>query len=670
MQLIKLTFSIPMKISFFLFLGFLQIHFAYPQKPVDQVDVCVYGGTSGGVVAAYTAKKMGKSVLLVEPGKHLGGLSAGGLGQTDIGNKYAITGLARDFYRRIGQQYGKLEQWTFEPHVAENIFNEYIRRAKVPVLFQYRIVSAKKQDGVIREIVLENSGKPTPKTNRIIRAKMFIDCSYEGDLMARAGVSYTVGREANSRYKETYNGVQLLDKHQFPNGVDPYKIPGKPESGLLWGISPEPLQPDGSGDEKVQAYNFRLCLTDSLPNQIPVTRPPRYDSTRYELLLRYIEKRKPTELNWALMHIQPMPNRKTDINNSGGFSTDMIGMNYGYPDGGYETRRKIIGQHEDYTKGLLYFLGNDRRVPQHLRNEMRQWGYPKDEYADNGNFSPQLYIREARRMTGAYVMTQANCEGRETVTDGVGMAAYTMDSHNCQRVVANGIAKNEGDVQAGGFGPYPVSYRALMPKEAECKNLLVPVCLSASHIAYGSIRMEPVFMVLGQSAAVAASLAIDGKSPVQKINVAALQNQLKTNPLADNSPLEILIDDADKNNVQIKGEWKAGKLGRCYGASLLSDDDPAVAKSVTFSISVTQVGDYDAYVYSPEVPGKSSRLTVRLQAGQIVKNFTLSTPKDSSDWLHLGKFGFPAGGHSIEISNQNADGLTIADAVLLVPVRK
>ena len=670
MQKTRLTFSIPMKISFFLILGFLQTHFAYPQKPENQVDVCVYGGTSGGVIAAYTARKMGKSVLLIEPGKHLGGLSSGGLGQTDIGNKYAITGLARDFYRRIGRHYGKLEQWTFEPHVAENIFNEYIRRAKVPVLFQYRIVSAKKQDGVIREIVLENSGKPTPKTNRIIRAKMFIDCSYEGDLMARAGVSYTVGREANSRYKETYNGVQMLDKHQFPNGVDPYKIPGKPESGLLWGISPEPLQPDGSGDEKVQAYNFRLCLTDSLPNQIPVTRPPRYDSTRYELLLRYIEKRKPTELNWALMHIQPMPGRKTDINNSGGFSTDMIGMNYGYPDGGYETRRKIIGQHEDYTKGLLYFLGNDRRVPQHLRNEMRQWGYPKDEYTDNGNFSPQLYIREARRMTGAYVMTQANCEGRETVTDGVGMAAYTMDSHNCQRVVANGMAKNEGDVQAGGFGPYPVSYRALMPKEAECKNLLVPVCLSASHIAYGSIRMEPVFMVLGQSAAVAASMAIDRKIAVQKINVAALQNQLKTNPLADNSPLEILIDDADKNNVQIKGEWKAGKLGRCYGASLLSDDNPAVAKSVTFSISVTQVGDYDAYVYSPEVPGKSSRLTVRLQAGQIVKNFTLSTPKDSSDWLHLGKFGFPAGGHSIEISNQNADGLTIADAVLLVPVRK
>jgi FAD dependent oxidoreductase len=345
-------------------------------------------------------------------------------------------------------------------------------------------------------------------------------------------------------------------------------------------------------------------------------------------------------------------------------------MNYDYPDGDYETRRKIIGQHEDYTKGLLYFLGNDPRVPLHLRDEMRQWGYPKDEYMDNGNFSHQLYIREARRMTGAYVMTQANCEGRETMTDGVGMAAYTMDSHNCQRVVVNGMAKNEGDVQAGGFGPYPVSYRALIPKEAECKNLLVPVCLSASHIAYGSIRMEPVFMVLGQSAAVAASMAIDSKSAVQKINVAALQNRLKANPLADNSLPEILIDDADKTNVQTKGDWKSGKLGRCYGASLLSDDDPKVFKSVNFTVTITKAGNYDAYVYSPEVSGKSSKLTVEIKVGQATKNFTLNTPKDFSDWLHLGRFNFPAGNHSVKITNQNADGLTIADAVLLVPVRK
>lgn len=245
-----------MKISFFLFLSFLQIHFSYSQKADNQVDVCVYGGTSSGVIAAYTAKKMGKSVLLIEPGKHLGGLSSGGLGQTDIGNKYAITGLARDFYRRIGRHYGKLEQWTFEPHVAENIFNEYIRRAQVPVLLQYRIVSAKKQNGEIQEIVLENSAQPNAATNRIVKAKMFIDCSYEGDLMARAGVSYTVGREANSQYGETYNGVQLLDKHQFPDGVDPYKIPGKPESGLLWGISSEPVQPNGSGDKKSAGVQF------------------------------------------------------------------------------------------------------------------------------------------------------------------------------------------------------------------------------------------------------------------------------------------------------------------------------------------------------------------------------------------------------------------------------
>nr|MCU0355274.1 FAD-dependent oxidoreductase [Cytophagales bacterium] len=452
----------------FLFTPFAFAQAPVRQTPVRQLDICVYGGTSSGVIAAYTAAKLGKSVLLIEPGRHLGGLSSGGLGQTDIGNKYAITGLARDFYRRIGKHYGRLEQWTFEPHVAEKIFNDYIREAKVTVLFAHRIVSAKKQNGLIQEIVLENSAKPNPATNQTVRAKQFIDCSYEGDLMARAGVSYTVGREANNQYAETYNGVQLLDKHQFPDGIDPYKIPGNPESGLLWGIGDKPLQPNGSGDASVQAYNFRLCLTDSVPNRIAITRPARYDSTRYELLLRQIQKRTPAKLDWELMHIQPMPHRKTDINNCGGFSTDMIGANYQYPDGDYETRRKIIGAHEDYTKGLLYFIGNDPRVPEHLRREMQQWGYPKDEYTDNGNFSHQLYIREARRMVGAYVMTQANCEGRETVPDAVGMAAYTMDSHNCQRLVVNGMVKNEGDVQVGGFGPYPIAYRALTPKENEC----------------------------------------------------------------------------------------------------------------------------------------------------------------------------------------------------------
>lgn len=489
-----------------------------------EVDVCVYGGTSGGVIAAYAAKLQGKSVLLIEPGRRLGGMSSGGLGQTDIGNKQAITGMARDFYKQIGKHYGKEEQWIFEPHVAEKVFLDHVNKAHLDVLYEHRLQSVLKDETTITEITLEHS-RGAQRVKKI-KAKMFIDCSYEGDLMAKVGVSYTIGRESNSQYNETLNGVQLRDKHQFMDGVDPYVIPGKPESGLIWGISSNALQADGTGDRAVQAYNFRLCLTNNPDNRIDITRPEDYDSTKYELLARQIKSHTPDSLNWQLLHIAPMPNQKTDINNCGGFSSDMIGMNYEYPDGDYATREKIFNEHFSYTKGWLWFLGHDSRVPKHLRDEMLQWGYPKDEYLETDHFTPQLYIREARRMISDYVMTQHNCEGRETVEDGVGLAAYTMDSHNCQRLVVNGMVKNEGDVQVGGFGPYPVSYRSIVPKKSECTNLLVPVCLSASHIAYGSIRMEPVFMVLGQSAATAACMAIDSKSYIQDIDVNTLQKLL------------------------------------------------------------------------------------------------------------------------------------------------
>ncbi|HEY4154379.1 MAG TPA: FAD-dependent oxidoreductase [Puia sp.] len=487
------------------------------------MDICIYGSTSGGVIAAYTAARLGKRVLLVTPDRQPGGITSGGLGNTDIGNKQAITGMARDFYRRVGKHYGKPEQWVFEPHVAEGIFREYLRLAKVEVWYSQELLSVIRNQRKIREIRVGNTGSGPAAGERIVKAKVFIDCSYEGDLMAKAGISYTVGRESNAQYHEMYNGVELLDKHQFPDGVDPYLVPGNPQSGLLWGISGEALAPKGSGDKKIQAYNFRICLTDSAANRIEISRPESYDSGRYTLLLRYLEKKNPASLEDRVLNINLMPNRKTDINNNGPFSTDLIGMNYAYPEGDRETRKKIVQKHESYAKGLLYFLGHDMRVPEHLRKEMLQWGYPKDEYPANGNWSPQLYIREARRMIGAYVMTEANCTGKERVSDGIGLAAYTMDSHNCERLVVNGMVKNEGDVQIGGFPPYPVSYRALIPKADECTNLLVPVCLSASHIAYGSIRMEPVFMVLGQSAAVAAVLALNRQLGVQQVRAGDIQ---------------------------------------------------------------------------------------------------------------------------------------------------
>ncbi len=499
-----------------------------------QVDICIYGGTSAGVIAAYSASRLGMKVLLIEPGNHLGGLSSGGLGQTDIGNKIAITGLSRDFYKRIGRHYGVEEQWIFEPHVAEEIFNQYIAEATIEVWYNKIISSANKYKGNITQIKVVST-KNDSKLSQTIKARMYIDCSYEGDMMAKAGVSFTIGRESNSQYGETYNGVQLLEKHQFPDSIDPYKIPGKPGSGLLWGIQDTRLLSTGSADKSVQAYNFRLCLSTDKNNWVPIEKPSSYDSTMYDLLLRQIAITKPQELNWQLMHIQPMPNHKTDINNNGGFSTDMIGSNFQYAEADYNTRKAIIAKHENYTKGLLYFIGNDPRMPVHLQEEMKRYGYPKDEYIDHDHFTPQLYIREARRMIGSYVMRQQNCQGIERVSDSIGLAAYTMDSHNCQRLIVNGMVKNEGDVQIGGFGPYPISYRAIIPKKDDCTNLLVPVCLSATHIAYGSIRMEPVFMVLAQSAALAASLAIVNKQTVQKVNVLKLQYILRSDPLLEHT---------------------------------------------------------------------------------------------------------------------------------------
>jgi FAD dependent oxidoreductase len=515
-------------------LFFILISFTFSITDAQQIksfDICVYGSSSGGVIAAYTASRLGKKVVLISESLHPGGLSSGGLGNTDIGNKSAITGLARDFYKRIGRHYGNEEQWIFEPHVAEEIFLDYIKRGKFHVSYNQHLISVKKAGKRIQEINITSNRDELNGTSEIIRAKEFIDCSYEGDLMAMASVSYTVGRENNFQYNETYNGVQLLDKHQFPDGVDPYKISGESANGVLWGINTNPPDQRGTGDKKIQAYNFRICLTDSIQNQIEISRPALYDSTRYNLLLRYILIKNPKSLEDGLLNINLIPDRKTDINNNGPFSTDMIGMNYDYPDGNFETRKRIIQDHTEYDKGLLYFLGHDKRLPEHLRNEMLKWGYPRDEYPDNDHWSPQPYIRESRRMLGEYIMTEANCFGKIRVADSVGEAAYTMDSHNCQRVIVNGMVKNEGDVQIGGFPPYPISYRSIVPKKSECTNLLVPVCLSASHIAYGSIRMEPVFMVLGQSSAIAAVMAIDLQLPLQEVPIKKLQEELKEDPL-------------------------------------------------------------------------------------------------------------------------------------------
>jgi hypothetical protein len=476
---------------------------------------------------------MAKSVLIIEPSDRVGGMTTGGLGATDIGNKDAIGGISREFYERIAQKYATSEawiwqerenpvesKWTFEPRVASEVFDDLIREHEIPVAYNERLDldgGVVKRGGRIQSIIME-SGKR-------FKAKIFIDASYEGDLMALAGVSYTVGRESLAAYGETLNGVQtkLAKYHQFPDHVDPYIVKGNPSSGLLPDVNLEAGE-EGSGDRKVQAYCFRMCLTNVPENRVPFEKPETYAELEYELLFRALE----AGYRGPLFIMSEMPNGKTDSNNKGPFSSDYIGKNYKYPDGNYTCREEIIRSHEIYQKGLLWTLANHPRIPQEIREEYSTWGLPKDEFIRNGHWTPQLYIREARRMISDFVMTEHHCtQDSISAEQSVGMGAYTMDSHHTQRYVNDeGFVKNEGDVEVGGFAPYPISYKALVPRESECLNLLVPVCLSATHIAFGSIRMEPVFMVLGQSAALAACIAIDDHVPVQDIAYDKLQGIL------------------------------------------------------------------------------------------------------------------------------------------------
>jgi hypothetical protein len=530
-------------------------------QSTTRYDLVIYGGTAAAVTAAIQAKQMGKSVIIVSPDKHLGGLSSGGLGFTDTGNKAVIGGLAREFYHRLWLHYDKPEAWVwekraefgnkgqgtpaidgenrtmwiFEPHAAEQVFEDFIKEYKIPVVrdeWLDRRNGVKKQGARIVEI-RTLSGK------RYV-GQMFIDATYEGDLMAAAGVSYHVGREAQSVYGEKWAGVQtgvLHHGHHFAavkEKISPYWITGDPKSGVLPRISTAPPGEYGQGDNKVQAYCFRMCLTNHPDNRVPFPKPDGYDPKQYELLLRIFKA------GWreGFQKFDLIPNRKTDTNNHGPFSTDNIGYNYDYPDASYERRREIIREHEQYQKGLMYFIANDPRMPQDVQQMMRQWGLAKDEFKDNGNWPHQIYVREARRMVGTYVMTENELLKKRATPDSVGMGSYGIDSHNIQRyIIGSGpdaYVQNEGDIGVSTNGPYSIAYGSLVPKKGQADNLLVPVCVSSSHIAFGSIRMEPVFMILGQSAATAAVMAIDGNTTVQDVPYDKLRARL----LKDNQVLE------------------------------------------------------------------------------------------------------------------------------------
>lgn len=526
----------------------------YP-GPSYKADLVIYGGTSAAVTCALQASEMGHSVIMVSPDKHLGGMSSSGLGFTDTGNKEVIGGLARRFYQLIYEHYedssawrwqnksdygnvgqgnpaidgDKRTMWIFEPLAAEESFERMIAGPNIRIM---RNEWLDRDSGVIMRkgkilAIKTLSGK-------YISGKVFVDATYEGDLMASAGVSYTVGREACSEYNEKWNGVQagvFHHGHWFRDKIDPYVIPGKPESGLLKGISADKPGPNCSGDKKVQAYCYRLCLTKNPLNKIPIKRPEGYDSSRYELLVRLSDKR------WDefFAKYDPIPNLKTDVNNHGPVSYDNIGMNWDYPEASYERRREIIKDHITYQKGILYFMRTDKRLPSRVRDEMNKWGYSADEFSDNDNWPYNIYVREARRMKGSYVMTENDIMSNRQVPDPVAMGSYTMDSHNIQRYVTDeGYVQNEGDLGVEPPKPYQISLGAILPRAGECNNLLVPVCVSATHIAFGSIRMEPVFMSLGQVAGTLASLSVEHDVPVSGIPYSKLKERL----IADGQVIE------------------------------------------------------------------------------------------------------------------------------------
>lgn len=480
-------------------------------------DVVIYGATVAGVSAAVQLGRGGYSVSIVELGNHVGGMTTSGLSATDLGHELAIGGLAREFYDKIQSFYNDYNGYNFEPKVASKILAQWINEENITLHLNNPLSSVISEDGRIRLFKTENGNT--------FQAKIFIDASYEGDLLNKSGISNRVGREANSEYKEIYNGIQFKEQHhKFEQWIDPYVVEGEPESGLLKGIQSIDKSEwgyNGKADKSIQAYNFRICLTDQKENKVPFPKPDKYNSEMYELLLRYIYTGQ-----WdALNLMTPLPNNKYDLNNFGAVSTDFIGANHEFPVTTYEKRESIYQMHKSYNMGLLYFLSNDQRVPKHIRSYVSSFGLPKDEFTDTGHWPPQLYIRESRRMISDYVIIDRNCLGQRTVEDSIGLASYHMDSHNCRRFVMDGRVVNEGDVEIP-VSPFPIPYRSIRPKKEECENLLVPVCLSSSHIAYGAIRMEPVFMILGQSAGVAAKIAIENNQPVQDINYNELKDSL------------------------------------------------------------------------------------------------------------------------------------------------
>lgn len=674
---------------------------------VGSYDVVVYGGTCAAVTSAVQVKKMGKTVVVVSPDRRLGGLSSGGLGATDSGNRAVVGGLSREFYHRLWKYYQNEEAWTFqpmpkqdgipgqggrgidndtqtmwvfEPSVAEKIFEDFIAEYDIPV---YKSERLDRENGVVKEGVTIRS--ITTLSGKTFAGKTFIDATYEGDLMAAAGVSFRTGREANAEFGETLNGVQVgrAIYHQFEGFVDPYIERGNPESGLLPMVHEKINGEDGEGDDFIQAYNIRMCLTNDPRNMVKIEKPENYNELDYEILLRSIEAGQTVFTTFS-----PMPNHKTDSNNNKAVSTDYIGGNYDYPNGSYEQRDEIYEKHRVWQQGLLWTLQNHPRVPENIRNEHLKWGLAKDEFTDNGNWSPQLYVREARRMASDFVVSERHLRYLEETPRSVGMGSYNMDSHNIQRYVAvdeegRKTVRNEGDVQVNPGGPYPIDYGGIIPKKEECDNLLVPVCVSCTHIAFGSIRMEPVFMVLGQSAATAACLAQDAGVAPQDLDYAVLEKQLLEDgqvleyyvarPSVSSKKLSGVVIDSDA--AKINGEWVFGNVvPKFVDSGYIHDDNTNKdEKSVVFEFTDLEPGVYDCRVSYSIHSNRATNVPVVAETSLMrIEQSVNQKLEPSFDGLFtsIGQIRVGDDGKAaVIISAKGTDGHVIVDAAQMTPVK-
>jgi hypothetical protein len=654
-------------ISVVLYLSFAGTPAAQTVNQVS-VDVCVYGGTSGGVVAAVQAARMGKTVAQVALNNHLGGMTSSGLGWTDIGHvgDDYIQGVAREFYIRIGQKYGTGFKTTFEPHVAEAVFNEMAQQAGVKVYSNQYLTSVTRFGPQLIAI--------TMNTGNIFRAREFIDASYTGDLIAAAGVSYTVGRESTNRYGESLNGTRPPNTDFTDVSLDPYVLPGNPASGLVPLIQTNAPGTVGAADQRIQAYCFRLCLTTTATNKIPITAPTNYDATQYELLARYAQALVASGSSPSLstfLTIESMPNSKTDINNAGAISIDYIGQSAPYVEADFPTRVQIWQNHKNYMQGFLYFLATDTRIPAGVRSSMQSYGYAKDEFVDNAGWPYELYVREARRMVSDYVMTQSNVFNQTAVADAIGMAGYFTDSHYCQRVVVSGGVRNEGSARGDITSPYPVPYRALIPRTNECVNLLVPWCVSSSHTAFSSLRMEPVCMILGQAAGTASAFAADDGVPVQSVNLGKLQAQLVSDQQAigsaDNSG--ITMDNADLSGVTITGTWTSSTASAgFYGSDYVHDGNTNKGlSSVTFTPNLPATGLYNVYARWTSNANRATNAPFDIVSPAGTTTILVDETKQGGQWVLLATTNFNAGtAGKLRIRNAGTSGFVIADAVQFV----